>query len=94
MHTVHVRRCVCTCLDGSKNVEMSDVPNQGQADLNLRAAFLLPGSIGMPVVKAQLHDPDAKVREGQLNINMSSRNLDDAGIEKWCRWAASKPCQV
>lgn len=27
------------------------------------------------------------VREGQLNINMSSRNLDDAGIEKWCAWA-------
>ena len=28
-----------------------------------------------------LHD---KVRDGQLNINMQSRNLDDAGIENWC----------
>lgn len=45
-HTVHVRRCVRKCLDGStKNFDMSDVPNQGKADLNLRAAFLLPGSI-------------------------------------------------
>ena len=23
-------------------------------------------------------------RDGQLMINMASRNLDDAGIEKWC----------
>eukprot|EP00438_Fugacium_kawagutii_P007564 Skav204868 [mRNA] locus=scaffold1679:71464:72517:- [translate_table: standard] len=29
----------------------------------------------------------AQVRDGQLNINMASRNLDDAGIEKWCEWA-------
>eukprot|EP00434_Breviolum_minutum_P044213 symbB.v1.2.039466.t1/scaffold6578.1/size17795/3 len=26
------------------------------------------------------------VRDGQLNINMQSRNLDDAGIENWCTW--------